>query len=145
RHAERSKVAFDLLAFPCARHVFSGHGIHDRRCATQRVVLGRHAPVWQSVPPGWITRLDIVTIVIVQREALMRGMSLLPRVAVLGIGLTVAGCGGAAPDPAASAPPAVTVIKVVAEDVSPSTSFTGRIEAKDKVELRARVEGFLEK
>jgi membrane fusion protein (multidrug efflux system) len=75
----------------------------------------------------------------------MRGMSLLPRVAVLGIGLTVAGCGGAAPDPAASAPPAVTVVKVASEDVRPSTSFTGRIEAKDKVELRARVEGFLEK
>ena len=40
--------------------------------------------------------------------------------------------------------PAVTVFKVEQRDVTPSTSFTGRIEAMDKVDLRARVEGFLE-
>ena len=41
--------------------------------------------------------------------------------------------------------PAVTVARVEQRDVTPSTSFTGRIEAKDKVDLRARVEGFLER
>jgi membrane fusion protein (multidrug efflux system) len=41
-------------------------------------------------------------------------------------------------------PPAVTVVEVQASDVTPSTSFTGRIEAVDKVELIARVDGFLE-
>jgi membrane fusion protein, multidrug efflux system len=34
---------------------------------------------------------------------------------------------------------------VVSEDIRPASSFTGRIEAQDKVELRARVDGFLEK
>ena len=40
--------------------------------------------------------------------------------------------------------PAVTVVTVEPRDITPSTSFTGRIEAMDKVDLRARVEGFLE-
>jgi membrane fusion protein, multidrug efflux system len=50
----------------------------------------------------------------------------------------------AAQQPGGASPPAVTVFKVEQRDVTPSTSFTGRIEAKDKVDLRARVEGFLE-
>ena len=41
-------------------------------------------------------------------------------------------------------PPAVTVVAVVRKDVTPSVSFTGRIEAIDKVDLRARVAGYLE-
>ena len=43
----------------------------------------------------------------------------------------------AAPPP----PPAVTVVKVEATELRPSLTFTGRIEAVDKVDLRARVEG----
>jgi membrane fusion protein (multidrug efflux system) len=39
----------------------------------------------------------------------------------------------------------VTVTAVVEKDIRPSISFTGRVEAIDKVELRARVDGFLEK
>src|SRR3954451_4517698 len=46
---------------------------------------------------------------------------------------------------APAAAPAVTVVKVEQRDITPSTSFSGRIEAMDKVELRARVDGFLEK
>jgi len=46
---------------------------------------------------------------------------------------------------ASPTPPAVTVAKVTRVDVTPSSTFTGRIEAADKVELRARVEGFIEK
>jgi len=42
-------------------------------------------------------------------------------------------------------PPAVTVVKAVAEDIRPTFRFTGRIEAIFKVDLRARVDGFLEK
>ena len=45
----------------------------------------------------------------------------------------------------AAAPPAVTVVKVEQREITPAVTFTGRIEAKDKVDLRARVEGFLEK
>jgi len=47
----------------------------------------------------------------------------------------------AAPPP----PPAVTVAKVVSTEITPSSTFTGRIEAVDKVDLRARVQGFIEK
>ncbi len=44
-----------------------------------------------------------------------------------------------------AAAPSVSVIQVVEKDIRPSISFTGRVEAVDKVELRARVDGFLEK
>lgn len=40
--------------------------------------------------------------------------------------------------------PAVTVAPVVLKDVTASLGFTGRVEAVDTVELRARVQGFLE-
>jgi membrane fusion protein (multidrug efflux system) len=46
---------------------------------------------------------------------------------------------------APAAPPAVTVAKVARMEITPTSSFTGRIEAVDKVDLRARVEGFIEK
>ncbi len=59
--------------------------------------------------------------------------------------LVVAGCSGSEQAAPAAPPPAVTVVKVAAEDIRPSSSFTGRVQAKDKVELRARVDGFLEK
>ncbi|HSR77968.1 MAG TPA: efflux RND transporter periplasmic adaptor subunit [Xanthobacteraceae bacterium] len=42
-------------------------------------------------------------------------------------------------------PPAVTVVAVAKQDIKPSVTFTGRVQARDKVELRARVEGFLKK
>ncbi|MCW5698642.1 MAG: efflux RND transporter periplasmic adaptor subunit [Rhodospirillales bacterium] len=45
----------------------------------------------------------------------------------------------------AAPPPAVTVAKVGYEEITSATGFVGRIEAVDKVELRARVVGFLEK
>src|SRR4051812_3593423 len=53
-------------------------------------------------------------------------------------------CSGSAQQAAPAAPPAVTVVRVEQRDITPSVSFTGRIEAKDKVDLRARVEGFLD-
>src|SRR3981081_4510066 len=61
--------------------------------------------------------------------------------------LLVSGCGDSKQaEPAASAPPpAVTVVKVAAAEIKPTTTFTGRIEAKNKVDLRARVACFLEK
>jgi membrane fusion protein (multidrug efflux system) len=58
----------------------------------------------------------------------------------------VAGCDR--PNEAAQAPPApppaVTVVAASEGEVRPSSTFTGRIVAVDKVDLRARVEGFLE-
>jgi membrane fusion protein (multidrug efflux system) len=47
--------------------------------------------------------------------------------------------------PTASATvPAVTVARVTKQAVTPSATFTGRVEAVDKVDLIARVDGFLE-
>jgi membrane fusion protein, multidrug efflux system len=64
------------------------------------------------------------------------------RVITLLIGLLVI-AGGTAQAQQPS-PPAVSVVTVEASDVTPFSSFTGRIEAIDKVELIARVDGFLE-
>ncbi len=66
---------------------------------------------------------------------------------VVCVTLLLAGCGdGKQANPAATAPPpAVTIVKVSATEIKPATTFTGRIEGKEKVDLRARVEGFLEK
>src|SRR5713226_3504476 len=77
----------------------------------------------------------------------MQRLSFLLAAIVLCAVLLVAGCGdNKQPNPAASAPPpAVTVVKVTAVEIRPATTFTGRIEAKDKVDLRVRVDGFLEK
>src|SRR5260221_12141190 len=47
--------------------------------------------------------------------------------------------------PATQALVPVTVAKPQVKDLRPSITFTGRIEAIDKVDLRARIEGFLEK
>jgi membrane fusion protein, multidrug efflux system len=56
------------------------------------------------------------------------------------------GCDKSEQKPAAAAPPpAVTVAKVARTEITPSSSFTGRIEAVDKVDLRARVDGFIAK
>jgi membrane fusion protein (multidrug efflux system) len=77
----------------------------------------------------------------------MQRLSLLLAAIVVCAVLLVAGCGdNKQPIPAASAPPpAVTVVKVTAAEIKPTTTFTGRIEARNKVDLRARVDGFLEK
>jgi membrane fusion protein, multidrug efflux system len=42
-------------------------------------------------------------------------------------------------------PPAVAVVAVIKQDIKPQVTFSGRVTARDKVEVRARVEGFLQK
>jgi membrane fusion protein (multidrug efflux system) len=60
--------------------------------------------------------------------------------------VALAACDGSEPPPAAAAAPVgVTVARVASIEVTPAQTFTGRIEAIDKVDLRARVEGFIEK
>jgi membrane fusion protein (multidrug efflux system) len=69
-----------------------------------------------------------------------------PLLAILATALLLGACDEAAPaKQAAAPPPAVVVTSVAKQDVTPSTTFNGRIEAVDTVELRARVQGFVEK
>ena len=73
---------------------------------------------------------------------------------VRGFGLVVAlliapvlsGCDEAPKQPAAAqAPPvAVTVVRAEIRDLRPSVSFSGRVTALQKVDLLARIEGFLD-
>lgn len=61
---------------------------------------------------------------------------------------TLAACNEAPQQEAAAAEapaPSVTVIKAEMRDVRPSVSFSGRVTALQKVDLRARIEGYLEK
>ncbi len=61
------------------------------------------------------------------------------------IGVQLAGCGSPNPEAKRQAPPppAVIVQKAHMQDLTEEHSFTGRIEAIDKVQIRARVQGFL--
>lgn len=69
------------------------------------------------------------------------------RLAAVGaVGLLLLGCEQPETEASVEAapPPAVTVIAVTREAIAPTSTFTGRVEAVDTVDLRARVEGFLE-
>jgi membrane fusion protein, multidrug efflux system len=56
----------------------------------------------------------------------------------------LAGCAGFVPPVSAQpAPPAVLVATALMRDVSPTSEFVGRVKAVDKVDLRARVSGYL--
>jgi len=70
---------------------------------------------------------------------------------ILGAGLTAVlatgilrGCGGAADAPPAPPPPVVAVESPLEEQVQLFDTYEGRVDAPDFVEIRARVEGFLE-
>lgn len=69
-----------------------------------------------------------------------RALSLLPAL------LLIAACGDDRRDAAQPAPPTPTVTVAMAEmrPVTPGRSFVGRIEAVEEVQIRARVQGFLE-
>jgi membrane fusion protein (multidrug efflux system) len=60
------------------------------------------------------------------------------------LGTLLSACGEAEQTPAAAPPPAVSVVEVEPQDVTPSAQFVGRVVAIDQVDLRARVQGFLE-
>ena len=65
---------------------------------------------------------------------------------LLAIPLLVAGCGkedGSAPQDASASPPTVEVVAAVMKPIEQQATFVGRVVAVDKVELRARVRGFL--
>lgn len=70
----------------------------------------------------------------------LRGMAIM-------MALFLAACGqeGAQQAQQKAPPPGVLVAKAERRDVRPAEQFTGRAEAKDQVDLVARVDGFLEK
>jgi len=57
--------------------------------------------------------------------------------------LPVWGCGGEMPKPQPAAPPEVTVARPIVQQVADYSDQSGRTEAIDTVDLRARVKGFL--
>jgi membrane fusion protein (multidrug efflux system) len=59
--------------------------------------------------------------------------------------LAVPGRDAGAQTRAVAPPPAVAVVAAARRDITPSATFTGRMEAIDRVDLRARVAGYLEK
>jgi membrane fusion protein (multidrug efflux system) len=60
--------------------------------------------------------------------------------------LLLHGCDNPQQQARAELPPAAVTVVPVAEDrITPTVSFTGRVQAQDKVDLRARIDGFLEK
>jgi membrane fusion protein, multidrug efflux system len=68
-------------------------------------------------------------------------------VAVLAAALMtlLSACGGGGPiEPPAGPPPSVTVIQLEVEPVTETREFVGRVTAAERVELRARVQGFLQ-
>jgi RND family efflux transporter MFP subunit len=68
---------------------------------------------------------------------------LVPIMLVLVSVLTLSGCGDKPPQQAAAAPPPVTVAQPVKRSVTDWDEFTGRFEAVEEVQVRARVGGFV--
>src|ERR1700731_1415072 len=64
-----------------------------------------------------------------------------PLIVLLAIGLS--GCGDKPQQPTAAAPPPVTVAQPVKRTVTDWDEFTGRFEAVEEVQVRARVGGFV--
>ncbi len=73
-------------------------------------------------------------------KRLQRGCALV----ALGVaGLMLAGCGEATPPLAQSEPPVVTVSQPIEKEITDYDQYTGRIDAAETVEVRARVRGEL--
>jgi RND family efflux transporter MFP subunit len=69
----------------------------------------------------------------------LRGLA--PLLVLLGVALS--GCGDKPPQPAAAAAPPVTVAQPTKRTVTDWDEFTGRFEAVEEVQIRARVGGFV--
>src|SRR5437867_11696107 len=70
----------------------------------------------------------------------LRGLA--PLIVLLAV--TLSGCGDKPPAQAAAAPPPVTVAQPTKRTVTDWDEFTGRFEAMEEVQIRARVGGFVD-
>ncbi len=61
------------------------------------------------------------------------------------VSVTLTACGGPAEQVSAPPPPIVTVHRVEAKDTPVTLEFVGKTESSRRVEIRSRVDGFLEK
>ena len=68
---------------------------------------------------------------------------ILIRPLIVVLALTLSGCGDKPPQPAASGAPPVTVAQPTKRTVTDWDEFTGRFEAVEEVQVRARVGGFV--
>src|SRR5471032_2276144 len=66
-----------------------------------------------------------------------------PKSLIFLLALALSGCGDKPPPPAASGPPPVTVAQPTKRTVTDWDEFTGRFEAAEEVQVRARVGGFV--
>jgi multidrug efflux system membrane fusion protein len=66
-----------------------------------------------------------------------------PRPLAVLLAVALSGCGDKPPPPAAAAPPSVTVAQPVKRTVTDWDEFTGRFDAVEEVQVRARVGGFV--
>jgi RND family efflux transporter MFP subunit len=73
----------------------------------------------------------------------MRSIQTLATISVLALTLTACAGTQAPQTSAASAPPQVTVAKVISRPVTEFDEFTGRFEAVNRVEIRPRVSGYI--
>ena len=65
--------------------------------------------------------------------------------ALLGILLGIGGCTEEVPGPQAAPPTEVTAVTLTPKDIPATYGFVGKTESTRKVEIRARVQGFLDK
>ena len=72
-------------------------------------------------------------------------LSRLPLWLAVAAALVLAGCDEPQTKQAAPPPPKITVAKPVVKPIVEMDDFTGRFEAKEDVQVRARVAGYLEK
>jgi len=71
--------------------------------------------------------------------------SFLRIVPIVGIAALLAACSGSGEEQAAPPPPPVTVAKPLVQNITEWDEFTGRFDATEAVEVRARVSGYLQK